>query len=274
MKEYIFQKLLESGELKDREAVITIGVFDGVHLGHRTLLKKVKEESGRIPGSISLLITFSSNPKPGKFRNIDTLRLRKEEVKKEGFDAFVVIDFSTEFSMISASGFIKMLASMMIPIVLVVGDDFRFGNPSSSASAQDLGKMLYDLGMDTKVIIEKAILTEGGEKISSTLVRRVIEKGETGCIPSLIGRMYRVDLMPCPFRLEDDALVYGRDSIHQLLPPPGVYEADGLDASGLICKGLCYVDDNILRFKPTDTEKEGLSMNNLPLDSIFFGERK
>ena len=274
MKEYIFQKLLESGELKDKEAVITIGVFDGVHLGHRTLLKKVKEESGRIPGSISLLITFSSNPKPGKFRNIDTLRLRKEEVKKEGFDAFVVIDFSTEFSMISASGFIEMLASMMIPKVLVVGDDFRFGNPSSSASAQDLGKMLYDLGMDTKVIIEKAILTEGGEKISSTLVRRVIEKGETGCIPSLIGRKYRVDLMPCPFRLEDGALVYGKDSIHQLLPPPGVYEVESLDESGLICNGLCYVEDDNLRFKPTDKDKTELSTCSLPLDSIFFGERK
>ena len=274
MKEYIFQKLLESGELKDKEAVITIGVFDGVHLGHRTLLKKVKEESGRIPGSISLLITFSSNPKPGKFRNIDTLRLRKEEVKKEGFDAFVVIDFSTEFSMISASGFIKMLASMMIPKVLVVGDDFRFGNPSSSASAQDLGKMLYDLGMDTKVIIEKAILTEGGEKISSTLVRRVIEKGETGCIPSLIGRKYRVDLMPCPFRLEDGALVYGKDSIHQLLPPPGVYEVESLDESGLICNGLCYVEVDNLRFKPTDKDKTELSTCSLPLDSIFFGVRK
>ena len=274
MKEYIFQKLLESGELKDREAVITSGVFDGVHLGHRTLLKKVKEESGRIPGSISLLITFSSNPKPGKFRNIDTLRLRKEEVKKEGFDAFVVIDFSTEFSMISASGFIKMLASMMIPKVLVVGDDFRFGNPSSSASAQDLGKMLYDLGMDTKVIIEKAILTEGGEKISSTLVRRVIEKGETGCIPSLIGRKYRVDLMPCPFKFEDDILVFGRDSIHQLLPPPGVYDAESLDISGKLCKGLCYVEKDFLYFKEAEPEISDKSMNVLPLDSIFFGERK
>ena len=274
MKEYDFISLLNSKELKDKEAVITIGVFDGVHLGHQTLIKRVKEESIKLPSSISMVITFSSNPKPGKFRNIDTLRLRKEEVEKEGIDAFVVIDFSHEFSMISASGFIKMLASMMIPKVLVVGDDFRFGNPSSSASAQDLGKMLYDLGMDTKVIIEKAILTEGGEKISSTLVRRVIEKGETGCIPSLIGRKYRIDLMPCPFKFEEDALVFGRDSIHQLLPPPGVYEAEILDISGSKRIGLCRLDDNFLRFKPMDTDNSDSRKDILPLDSIFFGEKK
>ena len=274
MKEYDFISLLNSKELKDKEAVITIGVFDGVHLGHQTLIKRVKEESIKLPSSISMVITFSSNPKPGKFRNIDTLRLRKEEVEKEGIDAFVVIDFSHEFSMISASVFIEMLTSLTTPKTVVVGEDFRFGNPSSSASAQDLGSIFHSLGIDTKVIIEKAILTEGGEKISSTLVRRVIEKGETGCIPSLIGRKYRVDLMPCPFRLEDGALVYGKDSIHQLLPPPGVYEVESLDESGLICNGLCYVEDDNLRFKPTDKDKTELSTCSLPLDSIFFGERK
>ena len=274
MKEYDFISLLNSKELKDKEAVITIGVFDGVHLGHQTLIKRVKEESIKLPSSISMVITFSSNPKPGKFRNIDTLRLRKEEVEKEGIDAFVVIDFSHEFSMISASGFIEMLSSLTMPKTVVVGEDFRFGNPSSAASSQDLGSLFNSIGLDTKVIIEKAILTEGGEKISSTLVRRVIEKGETGCIPSLIGRKYRVDLMPCPFRLEDGALVYGKDSIHQLLPPPGVYEVESLDESGLICNGLCYVEDDNLRFKPTDKDKTELSTCSLPLDSIFFGERK
>ena len=161
MKEYDFISLLNSKELKDKEAVITIGVFDGVHLGHQTLIKRVKEESIKLPSSISMVITFSSNPKPGKFRNIDTLRLRKEEVEKEGIDAFVVIDFSHEFSMISASGFIEMLTSLTTPKTVVVGEDFRFGNPSSSASAQDLGSIFHSLGIDTKVIIEQAILTEG-----------------------------------------------------------------------------------------------------------------
>ena len=274
MKEYDFISLLNSKELKDKEAVITIGVFDGVHLGHQTLIKRVKEESIKLPSSISMVITFSSNPKPGKFRNIDTLRLRKEEVEKEGIDAFVVIDFSYEFSMISASGFIEMLTSLTTPKTVVVGEDFRFGNPSSSASAQDLGSIFHSLGIDTKVIIEKAILTEGGEKISSTLVRRVIEKGETGCIPSLIGRKYRIDLMPCPFKFEEDALVFGRDSIHQLLPPPGVYEAEILDISGSKRIGLCRLDDNFLRFKPMDTDNSDSRKDILPLDSIFFGEKK
>ena len=274
MKEYDFISLLNSKELKDKEAVITIGVFDGVHLGHQTLIKRVKEESIKLPSSISMVITFSSNPKPGKFRNIDTLRLRKEEVEKEGIDAFVVIDFSHEFSMISASGFIEMLTSLTTPKTVVVGEDFRFGNPSSSASAQDLGSIFHSLGIDTKVIIEKAILTEGGEKISSTLVSRVIGKGATGCIPSLIGRKYRVDLMPCPFRLKDDALVYGRDSIHQLLPPPGVYEAQTLDVSGIFYDGLCCMDTDFLRFEPNGEWRLNEEEQPLPLDSIFFGERK
>ena len=274
METYDFQSLLSSGRLKDRKAALTIGVFDGTHKGHQKLIERVVDEAEKEKDCISLVITFSINPKPGIPRNIDTIRLREEEIKKMGVNSFVVIDFSPEFSRISASGFIDMITSLCIPRILVVGEDFRFGNPKDSASAYDLDSMFRLRGAQCRVDIEKAILTEGGEKISSTLVRRVIEKGETGCIPSLIGRKYRVDLMPCPFRLEDGALVYGKDSIHQLLPPPGVYEVESLDESGSICNGLCYIDDDNLCFKPTDTDISEVSLSSLPLDSIFFGEQK
>ena len=274
METYDFQSLLSSGILKDRKAALTIGVFDGTHKGHQKLIERVVEEAEKEKDCISLVITFSINPKPGIPRNIDTIRLREEEIKKMGVNSFVVIDFSPEFSRISASGFIDMITSLCIPRILVVGEDFRFGNPKDSASAYDLDSMFRLRGAQCRVEIEKAILTEGGEKISSTLVRRVIEKGETGCIPSLIGRKYRIDLMPCPFKFEEDALVFGRDSIHQLLPPPGVYEAEILDISGSKRIGLCRLDDNFLRFKPMDTDNSGSRKDILPLDSIFFGEKK
>ena len=274
METYDFQSLLSSGRLKDRKAALTIGVFDGTHKGHQKLIERVVEEAEKEKDCISVVITFSINPKPGIPRNIDTVRLREEEIKKMGVNSFVVIDFSPEFSRISASGFIDMITSLCIPRILVVGEDFRFGNPKDSASAYDLDSMFRLRGEQCRVEIEKAILTEGGEKISSTLVRRVIEKGETGCIPSLIGRKYRIDLMPCPFKFEEDALVFGRDSIHQLLPPPGVYEAEILDISGSKRIGLCRLDDNFLRFKPMDTDNSDSRKDILPLDSIFFGEKK
>ena len=274
METYDFQSLLSSGRLKDRKAALTIGVFDGTHKGHQKLIERVVDEAEKEKDCISLVITFSINPKPGIPRNIDTIRLREEEIKKMGVNSFVVIDFSPEFSRISASGFIDMITSLCIPRILVVGEDFRFGNPKDSASAYDLDSMFRLRGAQCRVEIEKAILTEGGEKISSTLVRRVIEKGETGCIPSLIGRKYRIDLMPCPFKFEEDALVFGRDSIHQLLPPPGVYEAEILDISVSKRIGLCRLDDNFLRFNPMDTDNSGSRKDILPLDSIFFGEKK
>ena len=274
METHDFQSLLSSGRLKDRKAALTIGVFDGTHKGHQKLIERVVDEAEKEKDCISLVITFSINPKPGIPRNIDTIRLREEEIKKMGVNSFVVIDFSPEFSRISASGFIDMITSLCIPRILVVGEDFRFGNPKDSASAYDLDSMFRLRGAQCRVEIEKAILTEGGEKISSTLVRRVIEKGETGCIPSLIGRKYRIDLMPCPFKFEEDALVFGRDSIHQLLPPPGVYEAEILDISGSKRIGLCRLDDNFLRFKPMDTDNSDSRKDILPLDSIFFGEKK
>ena len=276
METYDFQSLLSSGRLKDRKAALTIGVFDGTHKGHQKLIERVVDEAEKEKDCISLVITFSINPKPGIPRNIDTIRLREEEIKKMGVNSFVVIDFSPEFSRISASGFIDMLTSLCIPRILVVGEDFRFGNPKDSATAYDLDSMFRLRGAQCRVEIEKAILTEGGEKISSTLVRRVIEKGETGCIPNLTGRKYRIDLMPCPFRLGDGFLEISTKSIHQLLPPPGAYDATLLGRNGVLMDGVCRIErDNLLFSSPQgdpyflEMEKDGV----LP-DSIFFGERK
>ena len=278
MKIYDFMELYGSGELSLVPTVLTIGVFDGLHLGHRALMERTVEIARKegIPNTAA--ITFSSNPKPGRTGNLDTMRIREDEVSKYGINSFVVIDFSEDFGKNSASGFLDMLCSMFTLRKVVVGDDFRFGHPSSSASASDLASMLLEKGIEDGVEIENAILTEGGEKISSTLLRRVIEKGETGCIPSLTGRKYRFDLMPCPFRVEEDALVMCTESNHQLLPPPGVYEADLKERSGILLPGVCEVTDESIVFRLTGREISFLtthgSFGEVHPDSIFFGEKK
>ena len=275
MKEYNFEDLLKSGELKDKKAIITIGVFDGFHLGHQSLVKGMLKEKEKYPEASLVLITFNHNPKTDKPKNVDTLRLRKEMAEKNGINSFVVIDFSTNFSRISGCGFIELLLRSFDPIALVVGEDFRFGHPSSAQGAKDLASLFLQHGKRVEVVIKKSILTEGGEKISSTLVRRVIEKGEVECISSLIGRDYRVDIMDKPFELNSVGLVMLKSSIQQLLPPPGVYGAKLAFKECSLIVVDCIIDDSkVVIDKKELMEKVDDAGKLKQLDSIYFLEKK
>ena len=269
-----FSDLIEKKPLLDKDVILTIGVFDGFHKGHQALVRRMNEIASGIPGSRKVLITFSRNPKTESPKNIDTLRLREENAEKNGVDFFVIIDFSRDFSKTSACGFIEMLSSSFNPVAVVVGEDFRFGNPSSGAAAADLDGLFRKYGKEVRVEIMQSILTEGGEKISSTLVRRVIEKGEVECISALTGRSYRVDLMPVPYSIESGALVMCRSSIQQLLPPPGVYGA-----------GLAFPDDHLYQVTAHVSEtgvavtgegdsERAMTGEGKHAESIYFMEKK
>lgn len=267
-----FDTLYIDKPLKNRDAILTIGVFDGFHLGHRALLERMLSLHEKYRDSLLVLITFSVNPKTNKPKNVDTLRLREEIVEKLGIDYFVIIDFSPEFSKISACGFIRMISSSLNPVAVVVGEDFRFGYPEKSAKAEDLASLFLEEGKKPKVVIEKSILTEGGEKISSTLVRRVIENGEVECISALTGRNYRVDLMPIPYRVDSKVLVILRSSIQQLLPPPGVYWARLAYSNAESTDVVVSVLSDSVVLKSRDGVK--LDKEGVQLDSIFFLEKE
>lgn len=273
MKIYSFDEVLSSA-LRGRDVILTIGVFDGFHLGHQALIEKMMEKKTLYTEAETVLITFSVNPKTKFPKNVDTLRLREENAAKTGVDSFVIIDFSSDFSKISACGFVEMLLSSFNPVAVVVGEDFRFGSPSSSASAYDLDSLFLSCGKKVDVTIMQSILTEGGEKISSTLVRRVIENGDVECISALTGRNYRVDLMPIPHSFDSGALVLPPSSIQQLLPPPGVYGASLELLDGRCIPVIALLSKSEVRLEGVNGKLESLVSEEEGMDSIYFLEKK
>lgn len=278
METYDFMELYSSGRLKNQKAILTIGVFDGVHKGHQALLREVVALQKKYKDSKSYAITFSTNPKPGIPRNIDTLRIRSENIANYGINGLVIIDFSSDFSRISGVGFIEMLMHLFDPVAVVVGYDFRCGHPSDSATAQDLEVLFQNHGKKVEIKIMQAILTEGGEKISSTLVRRVIDNGQLGCIPKLTGQFYQIDLGYLLGEIKSAELVFCRDSIHQLLPPEGVYEAKLLLKNGLLLPVEVLIDErNLIIQKKADSVGNSESWSyaeDLQQNSIYLLEKQ
>lgn len=273
MEVYDFSFLLNSKIKKGEDTILTIGVFDGMHLGHISLVEAMMEEKKNFPNASTMLITFSTNPKTSNPKNIDTIRLREENCNKLGINSFTVIDFSKDFSETSASGFIKMLIQLCNPVALVVGEDFRFGNSKASKGARDLENLFILYGRRVKVIIKNAILNEGGEKISSTLLRRVIENGDLECFSKYTGQHYRVDLMPYSYIIDKNNLVFCKALFHQLLPPPGVYGAR-LKVNDTLHSVSCIINDEKLMIEIEEGLINKILENKvMHLDSIYFGEK-
>lgn len=277
MKEFDFASVVGDGSLRGKDLAVAIGVFDGVHKGHRKIFGTLAALVGGNPGLESVVLTFSSNPKPGNTGSLDTLRLRKEYVSSFGINSFCVIDFSEIFSRISASGFAHMLACMGNVRYLVLGKDFRCGSPESSTDGPGLGFLLRAEGLETELIQVDHVLMENGEKISSSSLRRMIGEGDFRSYLEYSGQGYRVDLMTIPYGLDCGTLVFSRDPIQQLLPPPGAYGAGLMLSDGKIFGCTLIPGSHDLRVVLDDVSapsgwKES-ARRSLQIDSIIiYGE--
>ena len=272
MIEISFSKLVESGEYRHVPVVFSIGVFDGVHRGHKLVLEKLVKLKEERKAEKSAVITFATNPK-GREGALDTLRLRSEYIASFGVNLLAVIDFSPIFSKITACEFTELLTKAFQPSGAVVGADFHFGNPSAEADGHGLERFLREMGCDAPVEIADSVLDGNGEKISSSRLRQMIEKGELGCFLKLSGQFYRVDLVPLPYRLDSGELIFSRASIHQLLPPPGLYDAAILSLKGKVIKAEAEIDGESLHVLPSSGFYE-CGKDELLLDSLYLEKRR
>jgi riboflavin kinase / FMN adenylyltransferase len=119
---------------KFHHGVVTIGTFDGVHLGHQQIIRQLKAESAACGGE-TVIITFHPHPRkvvPGNFDGFSLLNSLEEKIElltAHGIDHLVIVPFTSEFSKMRAEDYVsKFLVAKFHPHILIIGYDHRFGN--------------------------------------------------------------------------------------------------------------------------------------------------
>ena len=153
----------------EEPCVLVLGGFDGLHEGHKSLLKKAREFSY----SVAMMTIFDGKGS----KNLFTAKEREESFEKAGIDFLLACEFSSIREM-EAEDFLDKILSIFRPVLVVCGEDFRFGK-GAKGTPKTIEKKL-------PVFVEKLLLIEG-EKVSSSLVKRRIEVGDLEGANKLLG---------------------------------------------------------------------------------------
>ncbi|MEZ5473455.1 MAG: bifunctional riboflavin kinase/FAD synthetase [Steroidobacteraceae bacterium] len=175
---------------KYRGAVVTIGAFDGLHLGHLALLARVRAQAAQLARP-AMMITFE--PLPREFLSPDDpparltdLRERWRLLQHAGLSALCVLRFDEQLRSLSGEQFIELLAHDVAASAVIVGHDFRFGRGgATSASALEVAGRSHGFAVE---IVGPVLASE--TRVSSSEIRAALDRGDFRAAASLLGRPY------------------------------------------------------------------------------------
>jgi riboflavin kinase/FMN adenylyltransferase len=174
------------------EAVVTIGVFDGVHLGHQALIRKVVERAEQL-GVVSGCVTFSPHPEDVLRPDSDIAHLaavedRLEAIKALGVSEVEVLAFTPSLAKKSPEEFIDLLLKRFRLVELWVGSDFALGR-GRSGTPERLAAIGREKGFEVCTFPPVVV---GGQVVSSSRIRRLLAEGLVEEAARLLGRQYRL----------------------------------------------------------------------------------
>lgn len=175
--------------------VLTIGVFDGLHVGHQQLVAAARKRAEEL-GLPLVLMTFDPHPseviRPGSHpAQLSTLRRRAELCEELGVDAMLVMPFTPAFAAISPGDFVHSVLVQKLHVAsVVVGENFTFGH-RGAGTVDDLA----DFGERFGFTVERVAIVGGepGVSVSSTYVRSLIDAGDVRAAADALGRPHRVE---------------------------------------------------------------------------------
>jgi riboflavin kinase / FMN adenylyltransferase len=205
------------------KAVLAVGSFDGVHLGHQHLLRRVKEDAGRL-GCRSVVITFEPHPRciiePARCpKSLTTIEEKLGLLHLEGIDDGVVLKFTPQVAQLSAEEFMVAVSAATEVCEVVCGPDFAFGRARQGNPAW-LGEHGFSCAVVEPYLFE-------GQELHSSEIRRRLGEGDVPAAKRLLGRPFVIR-----GTVEHGAEV-GRGlgfptanlavQLNKLVPAPGIY---------------------------------------------------
>ena len=176
----------------DRDSVLTIGVFDGVHLGHQSLITKVIAEA-RAQNAAAGVLTFRNHPDSVLNPNfqpqyITSIEERIRLIEELGADFVVPVSFDKEVARLRARKFAELLRSRLRMRGLVVGPDFAMGY-KREGDVDTLTTIGAELGFSVSAV---DLLSEGGAAVHSTSIRRALVDGSVANAAKKLGRNFAI----------------------------------------------------------------------------------
>ena len=238
-----------SGLVPTHSTLVSVGVFDGVHLGHQTLLKKLVAQA-REKNLLSAVITFKQHPlavlaphQPVPFITSLTERIRL--IREAGVDMVVTLTFSQELADLGAQPFVLMLQQYLKMQGMILGWDFALGhNREGSLDAlHDLGAKL---GFTTEVV---GPVKYHGEIISSTAIRQDLAAGDITRANAMLGRTFSLE--GCVVTGDGRGAELGFPTANLDLDPAQALPADGVYATLSHFGGQSFPAATFIGTRPT-----------------------
>jgi riboflavin kinase/FMN adenylyltransferase len=256
----------------DHGAVITVGTFDGVHLGHQRVLEAITARA-REAGRTSVLVTFEPHPmevvNPEAAPKLLTVGLERREILAQSdLDVVVFLEFTRELSQFSPQDFIRLLTERFELRELVIGYDHGFGK-GRSGDVRLLRHLGAQLGFAVDVVDEVDI---DSRPVSSSLVRRLVAGGDLVRARKLLGRAYSMTASVVTGAGRGRELGYRTVNLalpnhKKLLPPDGVY-AVWVESAGGVSGGMMHLGP-----RPTFGESErSLEIHMFETEDEMYGE--
>lgn len=268
-------RIFETIDISEKfpDPVITIGNYDGIHIGHRQIIERVKARAAGIGGT-SMLMTFNPHPlhllRPDKeLAAIVPLEEKKRLIAQSGIDVLFVLPFSREFSELAPETFVSYLLVEKLGVKgVVIGYDFKFGIKGTG----DI-PLLETLGRSYGFFVEvvEAITLEG-EKIGSNRVRRLVSEGDVTKAAGLLGRPYEIEGTVVKGAQRGGTIGYptiNLETQYSLIPANGVYVTEAE------VHGRRYGAVTNVGYNPTFTDGRSRSIETfiLDFDGTLYGEK-